>query len=173
MLISSTDSRGGEYTFEAEGERSLRAGEWGWGFTSMRRIFAVALAGFMLAACEAAAPGVTSEQAATAKPAESSASAPPAASAAASEPKTVADIFPPGEGRDRVLNSCGNCHNVACTAIGQRNAQRWDSLRDGHKEHMQGADLNVIFAYLKENFDDRKPAPNVPPRFLEGGCTPF
>ena len=128
----------------------------------------------LLAACEAAAPGVTSEQAAASKPAASSASVPAAASgAAASEPKSVADIFPPGAGRERVLNSCGNCHNVACAAIGQRNALRWDALRDGHKEHMQGADLSVVFAYLKENFDDRKPAPVVPPRFLEGGCTPF
>jgi len=139
----------------------------------IRKILAVAVAGLLLAACEAGAPGVTSETAA-AKPAAASASAPPGASgAAANEPKTVADVFPPGPGRDQVLNSCGNCHNVACAAIGQRNALRWDALRDGHKEHMQGADLNVVFAYLKENFDDRKPAPVVPPRFLEGGCTPF
>jgi len=142
--------------------------------TILRSCSSLAVAGLLLAACEAGAPGVTSEQAAASKPAASSASAPPAASGAAViEPKTVADIFPPGPGREQVLTSCGSCHNVACAAIGQRSAQRWDALRDGHKEHMQGADLSVMFGYLKENFDDRKPAPNVPPRFLEGGCTPF
>ena len=126
----------------------------------------------LLVACEAAAPGVTSEQAASSKPGASSTS-PAVSVAAASEPKTVADIFPPGPGREQVLTSCGSCHNVACAAIGQRSALRWDALRDGHKEHMQGADLSVMFGYLKANFDDTRPAPVVPPRFLDGGCTPF
>ena len=126
----------------------------------------------LLVACEAAAPGVTSEHAAASKTGASSTS-PAVSIAAASEPKTVADIFPPGPGREQVLTSCGSCHNVACAAIGQRSAARWDGLRDGHKEHVQGADLSVMFGYLKANFDDTKPAPTVPPRFLEGGCTPF
>jgi hypothetical protein len=139
--------------------------------TIFRTCSCIAAAGLLLAACEAAAPGSDPKLPPTMKPVASASSA--ASGAAASEPKTVADIFPPGPGRDQVLNSCGNCHNVACAAIGQRNGLRWDALRDGHKEHMQGADLGVVFAYLKENFDDRKPAPVVPPRFLEGGCTPF
>lgn len=132
---------------------------------------AVAVAGLLLIGCEAGAPGTNSKQTAASKPPASS--APAASSVTQTEPKTVADIFPPGPGREQVMNNCASCHNVACAAIGQRSAQRWDALRDGHKEHMQGADLNVIFAYLKANFDDTKPAPNVPPRFLEGGCTPF
>lgn len=138
------------------------------------RVLALGAAGLLLVACEAAAPGTNSAQTAASSPAASSASAPPGASrSAASEPATVADIFPPGPGREQVLSGCASCHNVACAAIGQRSAQRWDALRDGHKEHMQGADLSVTFAYLKANFDDTKPAPSVPARFLEGGCTPF
>jgi hypothetical protein len=125
----------------------------------------------LLVACEAGAPGVGSEQQAASNPPSSGASG--SLTAAGSEPKTVADVFPPGPGRDQVLNSCGSCHNVACAAIGQRNAQRWDALREGHKEHMQGTDLAEVFAYLKAHFDDTRPAPVVPARFLEGGCTPF
>ena len=141
--------------------------------TILRACSWLAVAGLLLAACEAAAPGST-QQPPAAKTAESSASAPPAAAGAVGgEAKTVADIFPPGPGRDQVLTSCGSCHNVACAAIGQRTAARWDALRDGHKEHMQGADVTAMFGYLKANFDDTKPAPAVPPRFLEGGCTPF
>jgi mono/diheme cytochrome c family protein len=115
------------------------------------------------------APGADSKPAASV----AGGGAPPAQSAAQSEPKTVADIFPPGPGREQVLTSCGNCHNVACAAIGQRTPERWDALRESHKENAQGTDLNVIFGYLKANFDSSKPAPAVPPRFLEGGCTPF
>lgn len=141
-----------------------------------KRILAVVSAGVLLIACEAAAPGVNSERTAAAPPPAST--APPAQSAASgaaapAEPRTVADIFPAGPGREQVMNNCASCHNVACSAIGQRSAERWDALREGHKDNVQGADLNAIFAYLKANFDDTKPAPNVPPAFLEGGCTPF
>jgi hypothetical protein len=30
-----------------------------------------------------------------------------------------------------------------------------------------------MFEYLAANFNAAKPEPKVPPRFLEGGCTPF
>jgi hypothetical protein len=95
------------------------------------------------------------------------------APAAAPEPRTVADIFPAGAGKDAVLNSCGSCHNVACSAIGQRTNERWDSLKASHKDNVPGADLDAIFGYLKANFNDSRPQPNIPPHFLEGGCTPF
>ena len=70
------------------------------------------------------------------------------------------------------MNNCASCHNVACSAIGQRTPERWDSLKEAHKEQVSGADVDAIFAYLKANFDSSKPEPKVPPQFLEGGCTP-
>jgi hypothetical protein len=88
-------------------------------------------------------------------------------------PASVIDLFPPGAGRDLVLNNCASCHNVACATIGQRSNRRWDSLEESHKEKIAGADLKMIFGYLKANFNDSKPEPKVPPKFLEGGCTPF
>jgi mono/diheme cytochrome c family protein len=117
-----------------------------------------------------------------APPAGGSSGAAPAAAPPASQtakapegpaPKTVADIFPPGDGRELVMNSCASCHNVACAAIGQRTPERWDALKVSHKEHASGVNLDVVFNYLKANFNDAKPQPNVPPQFLEGGCTPF
>jgi hypothetical protein len=71
------------------------------------------------------------------------------------------------------MNSCGSCHNLACAAIGQRSPERWDSLRDGHKDNVSSGDLTAMFEYLKTNFNASRPEPKVPPRFLEGGCTPF
>ncbi len=131
--------------------------------TMSTRFAILLLAGALSAACsQAEAPAAQSE------PAVPGASAP-----APAAPKTVADLFPAGPERDLVLNNCASCHNVACATIGQRPAARWDDLEQGHSDRVPGADLDAIFAYLKGNFDDTKPAPNVPPEFLEGGCTPF
>jgi len=112
----------------------------------------------------------------TAAPASEAAAPPVAAAPAAApaaEPATVADIFPPGDAREAVLNSCSSCHNVACAAIGQRSAERWNALKESHRENVPGADLDAIFTYLSTNFGADKPEPRVPPAFLEGGCTPF
>jgi hypothetical protein len=121
------------------------------------------------AACsEAEAPG-------TGQSAPATSTAAPAASAtpAAPEPRTVADVFPAGPQKEAVMNSCGNCHNVACSAIGQRSAERWKALEEGHKDKVTSGDMHGMFEYLAANFNASKPEPKIPPRFLEGGCTPF
>jgi hypothetical protein len=138
---------------------------------SVRVALALAVAMLAIGCSEVDAPG-TGQSATTAAPA--AAAKPPAAdTAAAAEPKTVADIFPAGGPRDSVINNCGSCHNLACAAIGQRSAERWDSLKEGHKDRVAGADLNAMFDYLKANFNATTPEPKISPRFLEGGCTPF
>jgi cytochrome c553 len=126
---------------------------------------------------EAAAPGVipaaktsTAAQQSGAAPAAQAGSAVASASA---QPATIADLFPAGAGRDAVLNNCGSCHNLACSTIGQRTVPRWDALRESHTERLPETDVAAAFAYLKAHFDDSKPEPTVPPKFLEGGCTPF
>lgn len=106
----------------------------------------------------------------------SSAPAAALAPAPSTEPASVADLFPQGPGRDLVLNTCSACHSVACSTIGQRTSERWASLKDAHRDKLQNtspADLDAIFGYLAANFNDTKPEPRVPARFLEGGCTPF
>lgn len=97
----------------------------------------------------------------------------PAPPPAAVEYKTVADVFPEGPEKALVMNNCASCHNVACSAIGQRSDERWNALRDAHRERVSGADVEAIFTYLKTNFGASKPEPKMPPAFLEGGCTPF
>lgn len=89
---------------------------------------------------------------------------------------TVSDLFPEGEGKEIVLNNCASCHAVACAAIGQRPANRWEDLAQAHAEHvpsLSDEQRQTAFAYLASNFSDRQPEPNVPPQFLERGCTPF
>jgi len=107
-----------------------------------------------------------------------------AAQAAASQPQTerqagqssLASIFPPGPGRELVLNTCGSCHSTACAARGQRTAERWDSIKKDHKDKLTGSsseDLDVMFSYLKANFNDTKPEPQIAAELLQQGCTPF
>jgi mono/diheme cytochrome c family protein len=141
------------------------------GFVWIACVLSMALVG----ACrEADAPraraeNVTRAQAATA----ASATKAPTADASAPIPATTADLFPPGPGREAVLSNCGSCHNLACATIGQRMAARWDALQESHRERVSDADLDATFAYLKATFNDRTPEPRVPPKFLQGGCTPF
>ena len=120
-------------------------------------VWMVLLAGAWL--CAACGSSSTSETSAGAAP--------------AAEPKSPGDLFPDGPQKAAVINNCASCHNLACSVIGQRTAERWDSLKASHKDHAPGADVEAMFAYLKANFDSTKPEPKVPPSFLEGGCTPF
>ena len=123
-----------------------------------------------VACTEAGAPGTDKPAAATTSSAPAVAAAP---AATAPEPKTVADVFPAGPQKEAVMNTCGSCHNLACSAIGQRTPERWKALEEGHKDKVTGADMHAMFEYLSANFNASKPEPKIPPRFLEGGCTPF
>ena len=123
-----------------------------------------------IACTEAGAPGTDKPAAATSSAAPAAAAAP---AATAPELKTVAEVFPAGPQKEAVMNNCGSCHNVACSAIGQRSPERWKALEESHKDKLTGADLHAMFDYLAANFNASKPEPKIPPRFLEGGCTPF
>lgn len=94
------------------------------------------------------------------------------ASTATAAPASVGDLFPPGEGRDSVLNNCSGCHSVACSTIGQRPRARWEGLQQTHSDRVPEPELKAAFDYLKVNFDETKPEPKVPAEFLAGGCTP-
>ncbi len=112
---------------------------------------------------EAAMPGDTGEAAA-------------ATEVEPAPPATIADLFPDDPVKGQVLNNCAGCHAVACTTIGQRTAARWNSLQEGHQDHLPSLgeeELGAIFSYLEANFSDSLPEPVVPPHFLEAGCTPF
>jgi hypothetical protein len=140
-------------------------------------LIAVIVGGLLLGACGGSGTPQSGSSGGGSQAAPPSEPAPGAAMKAAApsgpEPKTVADIFPAGAGRDLVMNNCTSCHNVACSAIGQRAPERWDALRDAHRDRVTGADVDAIFTYLKTNFGPDKPEPKMPPAFLEGGCTPF
>jgi hypothetical protein len=134
---------------------------------------AIAIGCLFVAGCgKSSAPTAESSQ-----PAASSPQPAPAAPAAKSaEPFNMSSIFPPGPGRDEVLNTCGSCHSVACTATGQRTKERWENIKKAHSGRINGSssgNVNVMFAYLEQNFNDTKPEPQIPAELQGQGCTPF
>ena len=134
----------------------------------------VVLGSALIAGCNAEAPGLEGED--TAPAAMESVAAAASAVEEPAMPATIADLFPEGDGKTLVLDNCSSCHAVACSTIGQRTSARWDNLKENHRDEVSGLgeeDLETMFAYLKANFSDSQPEPNVPPHFLEGGCTPF
>ena len=158
-----------------------------WGLSGMMRMSRLTLAsvvivsGWSLASCgSSTAPPADTGQAPAASQGQKPASQPPLAQAGpaggSARPFTIANIFPPGPGRDPVLNTCGSCHTVVCSARGQRTAERWDSIRKSHSDKLtslSSADLDVLFSYLKEHFNDTRPEPQIPAEFLQEGCTPY
>ena len=132
----------------------------------------VLLGGVFVMGCAAEAPSTDGDGAAPMDAAPAAAEAVPEPAM----PATIAELFPDGGGKDLVLNNCSSCHAVACSAIGQRTNARWDNLKEDHRDKASSLpedDLETLFAYLKENFNDSQPEPMVPAHFLEGGCTPF
>lgn len=88
----------------------------------------------------------------------------------------LAGIFPAGPGRELVLETCGACHPVACSALGQRTAASWDGVKKSHEDKLtahSGANVDAMFSYLKANFNDTRPEPKIPPEFVQQGCTPY
>ena len=124
-----------------------------------------------MTACGGGTPAAKPESAAP--PPASSPAASTTTAGAANEPNNVADLFPPGPGRDAVLNNCSACHNLACSLIGQRTPERWSELQKSHSDKVPDTDLGVLFGYLSSHFSNAQPEPKVPAKFLQGGCTPF
>src|SRR5690349_12412974 len=100
-------------------------------------VWTVLLAGaWLCAACGSSSNTETAAGTASA-PAVTPAAAP--ATAPAAEPKSPGDLFPDGPQKAAVINSCASCHNLACSVIGQRTPERWDSLQASHKDKVSGA----------------------------------
>ena len=138
------------------------------------KLLAILIAsGWLLAACgKSTSETGNAAQAAAAQPQ----STPGVSAEKPAGQSSLASIFPPGPGRELVLNSCGSCHSAVCAARGQRTAERWDSIKKDHKDKLTSSsseDLNVMFSYLKTNFNDAKPEPQIAAELLQQGCTPF
>lgn len=166
--------------------------------TSFRRwplVILVAGMVFIAACAPAAAPSSPTEAPAppaTATPVPPTAtSAPPTATpeppTATPEPPTATPgdgsqpakldlntIFPPGDGRELVLSSCESCHSWVCAVRGQRSREHWNTVQAAHQPlvpSLSDEEVNVLFQYLADNFNDSQPEPELPYPFNLLGCT--
>jgi cytochrome c5 len=124
----------------------------------------------VLAAALAASSGCGSTPAANAP-----ASAPPAAApgpATATTPIKVDmnAIFPPGSGRDLVLNNCQNCHTFVPIVVLQMEEDAWTRNSIDHRPRVTGLsdeDFKTLYDYLKANFNPKRPVPALPQELLD------
>jgi cytochrome c5 len=138
-----------------------------------RLVSVIAFGSLLVAGCsKPAAPPAESSQSVATNP-QPAPAAPASAPAAAFN---MSSIFPPGPGKDMVLSTCGSCHSVVCAATGQRTKDRWDNIEKAHKDRLNGysdKDIDVMFTYMKTNFNDTKPEPQIPSELQGQGCTPY
>lgn len=83
-------------------------------------------------------------------------------------------IFPPGEGRDLLLNNCQSCHTWAPVVVLQMTPDewaRWSTEHRGRVSNLSDAEFETLYAYLVSNFNPDRPVPELPPALLEGWTT--
>ncbi len=84
------------------------------------------------------------------------------------------EIFPPGEGRDLVLNNCQSCHIWVPIVILQMNEEEWARSATEHRarvESLGDEDFETLYAYLSSTFTPDRPVPELPPALLESWTT--
>ncbi len=79
-------------------------------------------------------------------------------------------IFPPGEGRDLVLNNCQGCHVWVPIVILQMDESQWYRNSLDHRERVEGVsdeEFEVLYDYLVSTFTPDRPVPELPESLLE------
>ena len=79
------------------------------------------------------------------------------------------EIFPPGRGRELVLNNCTTCHTFVPIVILQMTEEGWERNSRDHRGRvaaLSDADFKVLYEYLRRNFNPNRPVPKLPPELL-------
>jgi hypothetical protein len=117
------------------------------------------------AATQPAATAVpTKPAAAPTKPAASGAQTP-----GPSTKLNMDEIFPPGPGRQEMLDNCTTCHTFVPMVVLQMSQSLWDTNALGHRDRvprMSDADYKLAYEYLAKNFNPDKPVPVLPQELL-------
>jgi cytochrome c5 len=134
----------------------------------MRRLFPTLV---LLAAVSAAtACSAPADSAATAPPPASTPPPTPAPSAPGPTKIDMNAIFPPGPGRDLVLNNCQNCHTFVPIVVLQMDEAAWTRSSVDHRPRVTGLsedDFKTLYDYLKANFNPAHPVPQLPRELLD------
>jgi hypothetical protein len=122
----------------------------------------------LLAACGGGAPAGDPGQ-----PATSTAGTGKTTAGASASKVNMEEIFPPGDGRDLVLNNCQNCHTFVPIVVLQMEEEAWTRSSLDHRQRVNVSDeeFKTIYTYLKANFNPNRPVPTLPKELLESWTT--
>jgi cytochrome c5 len=96
-----------------------------------------------------------------------------AAGPAQAEAPTKVDleaIFPPGPGRDLVLENCQNCHTFVPIVVLQMEKDAWHRNSLDHRERvttLTDEEFRTVYEYLPKNFGPHRPVPRLPKELLK------
>jgi len=79
------------------------------------------------------------------------------------------ELFPPGPGRDLVLQNCTNCHSIVPIVLARFDSGGWDQNRakmEPKVPQVSKQQVDQVYAYLKKNFYPGKPVPKLPQDLL-------
>lgn len=76
------------------------------------------------------------------------------------------------QARDLIVNNCTSCHSFVPIVMQGFDEAGWDALLDRHigngrVNQLSAEQLDLIHAYLTENFNGELPPPDLPPALLE------
>lgn len=80
------------------------------------------------------------------------------------------EIFPPGDGRELVLNNCQNCHTFVPIVVLQMEEAAWARNSIDHRDRVTqlgDEDFKTLYTYLKTNFHPGRPVPTLPKELLD------
>ncbi len=148
--------------------------------TLAARLAALSVVICFAAGCSAAPAAPTATVAPAAKP--TTAPAAPAGVTAAGGAAPAAKpgaldlnaIFPPGPGKDLVLQNCTSCHTIVPIVTGQKPRGQWEVTKNNHLQRVSGLQrdqIDTIFTYLENNFGPDNPVPQLPPELLNTGTS--
>lgn len=90
--------------------------------------------------------------------------------AAAPSSVNLKEIFPPGPGRELVLNNCTTCHTFVPIVILQMSKEAWQRNSRDHRERVKALsddDFKTLYDYLARNFNPSRPVPKLPQELLD------
>ena len=79
-------------------------------------------------------------------------------------------IFPPGLGRDLVLNNCQTCHVWVPIVTLRMNETQWARNSSEHRDRVDlvsDENFELMYEYLTTTFTPDRPVPELPPSLLE------
>lgn len=79
------------------------------------------------------------------------------------------EIFPPGPGRQLVLDNCTTCHTFVPIVVLQMTPEQWERNARDHRDRVLGLtdeEFKILYEYVTKNFNPDHPVPQLPEDLL-------